>query len=268
MSATLKPAAKRIKGMKRPQLCPPHRTILLSELTELQPCRAKLPAGKPMTFRAVLSDERIIIKRATEDGLWQLLADALKPLFGLNQIKVDRALGTFDFRLKPGERSWTSETFESFEAPDTLYLIFQEAQGATQLRQTKQWKSQPALMLQYLEIALFRYGTLRYKDMTASNVLKLSQPSTDKALLSIDEMTIGRTILLPETFAVHLRHHKHDLDKIITKWQQIPLSELQKACRKVGCGQQQAQQLADDIAAHLQRLPADLSAAIDQGKAS
>ncbi|KAK9818568.1 hypothetical protein WJX74_011089 [Apatococcus lobatus] len=224
-----------------------------------------------MTFRALLFGKPIIFKRAKDGGRWQLLADALKRRLGLNSMGADRFKADFDFRLQKGQELWEEGTFESFKAPETWYLLFEDSKGVPLLT-TKGWQKSPATLQEYLEIALFRYGTLRFKDLHPGNVLRLPKTNGSRSLLSIDEMSVGREALLHAHAAKSefdgLQTHLSTLQNIISKWQQVPKRSLEQACLESGFGSKRAKELADEIAANLSHLLKDLDAAAKKGKTS
>lgn len=261
---------KRRKLEERPTPVPSQQR-LLSDFENVKPCRRKLPRGRPMTFRAVLSGKSVIFKRAKDGGRWQVLADALKPQLGLNCMRTDRFKAEFDFRLKKGEQFWEEGTFESFTVPETWYLLFDFSPGVT-LLSTKGWQQDPATLQEYLEIALFRYGTLRFKDLHPGNVLRLPEPAGPerKTLLSIDEMSVGRQTLLHAHAAKSeydgLKTHHEALRSIISRWQQVPEHSFERACLDSGFEPKRAKELAGEIAANLGRLHEDLGTAAEKGK--
>lgn len=226
-----------------------------------------------MTFRALLSGKPVIFKRAKDGGRWQLLADALKPQLGLNCMGTDRFKAAFDFRLKKGEQLWEEGTFESFAVPETWYLLFDFSPGVPLLSR-KGWQRDPATLQEYLEIALFRYGTLRFKDLHPGNVLQLPKPAGpgSRTLLSIDEMSIGRQTLLHAHAAKSeydgLKTHHEALCSIIIRWQQVPEHSFERACLNSGFEPERAKDLAHEIAANLGRLHEDLDTAAERGKTS
>ena len=222
-----------------------------------------------MTFRALVSGEQKIFKRARDGGRWQILADALKPLFGLNRMRAASFLGDFDFRLKKGQTQWTEGAFEKISAPGTCYLIFEDSRGVP-LNAQKNWQQDQDILLEYLEIALFRYGTLRFKDLHSGNVLSLPAPTNGKRLLSIDEMSIGRRKLLHAHAAgaeyAGFKRHVESLQNTIKRWQGIPADDLERVCVASGFQQPKAESLAAEIIANLVQLPQDLDAVVAEGK--
>ena len=225
-----------------------------------------------MTFRALLLGDPVIFKRAKGGGRWQLLADKLKPQLGLNHMRANRFKADFDFRLKEGHKLWEDGTFESFEAPDTWYLLFDDSQGVPLLA-TKGWQKDPATLQEYLEIALFRFGTLRFKDLHPGNVLRLPQPGGGgRTLLSIDEMSIGRESVLHAHAAKSefdgLKHHLSALQSIVSKWQHVSEQSFEQACLQCDFPPDRARMIAKEIAANLGQLHKDLDAAAEKGKTS
>ena len=187
-----------------------------------------------MTFRAKLDQRSIIFKKATDGGHVQLLADRLKPLFGLESMKATRFVGNFDTRKLDRAKTWEpGHNWEHFYSPDAMYLCFEEGLGRP-LAQVQDWKNDPVITREYLTIAMFRYGTLRFTDFNPRNVMLLDTGR----LLSIDEMDVGRSSIcgkVPPTYLKAAMHqHQEYLANLAVRWSTIQRDVLRTAAKSVG----------------------------------
>lgn len=204
------------------------------DLHNVQCCQLQTCGGKPMTFKGVLGQRSIIFKKAADGGRVQLLADRLKPLFGLESMQATRFVGNFDTRKLDSTKPWEpGHNWEHFYSPDVMYLCFKESAGRP-LAQVQDWKSNPAITREYLTIAMFRYGTFRFTDFNPRNVMLLDTGR----LLSIDEMDVGRSSIcgkVPPTYLkAAMQQHQEYLEHLAVRWSTIQREVFKGAAEAVG----------------------------------
>ena len=212
-----------------------------NELSDVKPTQVRACGGKPMTFSARHGGRDVIFKKATfsekpgvvQGAHVQLLADGLKPLFGLRRMGAAVRKANFDTRRLDPQQDWVNGNWEHFESPDTLYLYMPRAQG-TPLASVEGWKTDRGLMLRYLEIGIFRYATWRFSDFNPRNVMLLE----DGQLLSIDEMGTGRTSAFgakPPGYLVGMAQSlRSELQSTLGRWRQIPMSAIMEVTARYG----------------------------------
>lgn len=185
--------------------------VHFNELSHITKTRDVTCGGKPMSFFAKYHGMWMFLKPGEGmAGRLQLLADSLKPLFGLRAMGVSLVACDFGVDSNRIRRSNQTQTF----------IMCPKAEG-TSLSRERGWQHDGNLCRQYVLIGLFRYGTYRFTDFNTSNVLKLKNEPT---LLSIDECGIGRQQPFPANQAwVHeyVVQHRRQLEHKIHKWQEV-----------------------------------------------
>lgn len=187
--------------------------VHFNELSHIAKTRDVTCGGKPMSFFAKYHGMWMFLKPGEGlVGRLQLLADSLKPLFGLKAMGVslvgcDFGVDAIGMKLR---RSRQTQTF----------IMCPKAEGRSLSRECG-WQHDRNLCRQYVLIGLFRYGTYRFTDFNTSNVLKLTNEPT---LLSIDECGTGRQHPFPANQAwVHdyVVQHREQLEHKLHKWREV-----------------------------------------------
>ena len=229
-------------------------------LSSVRACMATTCGGKPMTYRAAFREGDWVFKRAdrVSDGRLQLLADHLKPLAGLRQMGAARFRANWDIKA-------TRTGLQFVDAPEgglLTYLVFPDSRGEPLTKLKGAWEAEH--MMEYLRIGIFRYGTLRFTDFNARNVLMLPD---GKGLLSIDEMSVGRTRILSNASRHVLDAFQDAIPELLAiarRWQEdfreVRVRRVALAC---GYGHQEARQLAEEVCANMYDLPAAIRAEED-----
>ena len=146
------------------------------------------PAGRT-SFFARLNGKQVFLKPAPGDaGRLQLLADRLKPIFGL------RSMGT---RLR--QARLTGDGRQLAEAAEaSTWIVCRRVAAVALSRRARieellnrrfNWRQRDRLVHQYVMIALFRYGTLRFAGLSTRRVLLMRGAGQ---LLSTGETSVGR----------------------------------------------------------------------------
>lgn len=190
-------------------------------------CKDRTCGGKPPTLKSRIKGHGNgywIFKRARNGGYPQILTDKLKPLFHLKQMGATRFFGNFSIKLigKTDVGKISKYTVEKEENP-LPYLVFPESKGII-LNQKIDWKDDSRIMLDYLVIGMFRWGTVRATDFNGTNIILLN----DNTLLSIDETEIEnrKTIISGNDKKIikSMINNKSSLLEICRKW----LSDISK----------------------------------------
>ena len=192
--------------------------IRASELSEVRKTRRVTCGGKPMSFTARYNGRSYFFKPAVRrTGPIQLLADLLKPLFGLEKMGVRLVMGAF----KMMERKRLKGRQYVTDAPPMPYIMAPKSEIVT-LKSVAGWQSRPGLMREYVKIGLFRYGTYRFSDFSTCNVMFM--PNSGK-LLSIDECGVNRTTAFGarprKDVADYVAGHKAQLESMIRRWRDM-----------------------------------------------
>ena len=189
--------------------------IRASQLSEVRKTRRVTCGGKPMSFTARYRGRSYFFKPAVrQSGSVQLLADLLKPLFGLEKMGVRLVMGAF----RMAERTRLKGRQYVTNAPAMAYIMAPKSDIVT-LKSVAGWQSRPGLMREYVKIGLFRYGTYRFSDFSTCNVQ--FKPNSGR-LLSIDECGVNRASAFGarprKDVAEYVAGHKAQLESMIRGW--------------------------------------------------
>lgn len=221
----------------------------------LQCSRVRTCGGKPMTFLTTLNNKPVVFKRATgDDGATQILMDHLKPIFGLRQMHASRFVGDFDTTKKHASQDWDCDNIKVVKRPNTVYLLFDRFDGKPLSDDSlkKVWFNSDPLLLQYMTIMLFRYGTFRASDGNTCNIMKSSHSNH---LLSIDEMGSNRSNIFKagktHYDVLGMRKFGQQLHDLCLKWAALPATRFAAAVQAAGM----PPETIHTIAANLRQLP-------------
>lgn len=214
-------------------------------------CKDRTCGGKPPTLRSRIKghgDNYWIFKRAKNGGYPQLLTDKLKPLFNLLEMGATRFWANFAIKLQ-GKTSKDKISEYTVEKSKDLveYLVFPESKG-TILNRIENWKDDPRIILDYLIIGMFRWGSVRATDFNGTNILLLK----NNKLLSIDETEIEnrKTILSTNDKKINkaMIDNKDSLITVCRKWAAgIEKKEILKVVRISGYDDKKADWIMNNI---------------------